>query len=131
MRRAITVLTLLIQCLFVHAQIKISGVVKDNRGKPIPNASITLKNTYDGATADSSGKYSFITNEIGAHTLEATALGFKTVTQSINILTQDINAPFSLKEEMNELTAVVVTAGAFEAGDKKRAATVLNSIDIV
>jgi hypothetical protein len=36
----------------------------------------------------------------------------------------------SLKEELSELKAVTVIAGSFAAGDTKRAATVLNSIDV-
>ncbi len=36
----------------------------------------------------------------------------------------------SLKEEVTELKAVVITAGTFEASDQKRA-TALNPIDIV
>src|SRR5258705_10900492 len=36
-----------------------------------------------------------------------------------------------LKEEITELSAVVISAGIFEASDRKRAAAVLNPIDIV
>ena len=36
-----------------------------------------------------------------------------------------------LKEEISELTAVVLSAGTFEASDRKRAAAVLDPIDIV
>jgi hypothetical protein len=43
---------------------------------------------------------------------------------------QPLTLNISLKQKFNELKAVTVTAGAFEAGDSKRAATVLNSIDI-
>ncbi|MEP6514161.1 MAG: TonB-dependent receptor [Parafilimonas sp.] len=131
MRRMIFVIGFLITAFAANSQVKISGTVKDNRGKPVPNASVTLKNTYDGTTADSSGNYSFTTTEKGSYQLEATALGYKTIVQPITLDKENINLSFSLKEEMNELTAVVVTAGSFEAGDKKRAATVLSSIDIV
>ncbi len=131
MRRMIFVTGFLITAFAANSQVKISGIVKDNRGKPVPNASVTLKNTYDGTTADSSGNYSFTTTEKGSYQLEATALGYKTIVQPITLDKENINLSFSLKEEMNELTAVVVTAGSFEAGDKKRAATVLSSIDIV
>ena len=41
----------------------------------------------------------------------------------------DIQLKIILKEEVSELKAVVITAGSFEAGDKKRV-TVLNSIDV-
>ncbi len=115
----------------VHGQVKVSGVVKDNRGRPVPGASITLKDTYDGATADSSGNYSFATTEKGDFILEASSVNYKPMVQPVKLEGQPLEINFMLKEEINELNAVVVTAGSFEAGDKKRAATVLSSIDIV
>ena len=126
---------LLLNLLFLIAiaaqsQVKISGSVKDGRGKKLIGASITLKDTYDGATSDSSGDYSFTTTETGAHILVATAVGFSTVNQNITLANTPMTINFSIREEMNELKAVTVTAGAFAAGDSKRAVTVLNSIDV-
>jgi vitamin B12 transporter len=43
----------------------------------------------------------------------------------------DLQLPVQLKEEVTEMSAVVITAGAFEASDRKRVAAVLSSIDIV
>lgn len=114
----------------LQAQVKISGTVKDNHNKKLISASITLKETYDGATSDSAGNFSFTTTEKGSHVLIISAIGFKQVEQLITIAgePQTINAV--LKEEINELRAVTVTAGSFAAGDNKRAVTVLNSIDV-
>ncbi len=116
--------------LALQAQVKISGTVKDTRGRKLISASITLKDTYDGATSDSSGNYTFSTTEKGSHTLVASAVGYKTVEQTVTIAGQSITINFSIKEEVNELRAVTVTAGSFAAGDSKRAVTVLNSIDV-
>ena len=49
--------------------------------------------------------------------------------QKISLSNQPVTLEINLKEEVTELNAVMVTAGTFEAGDKKRAA-VLSSIDI-
>lgn len=112
------------------AQSKISGNIKDKKGKPVPSASITLKDTYDGATSDSSGNFSFTSTEKGTFVLVTTAVGYKPGEQSIQLSgTTDIKLNIILKEEVSELKAVVITAGSFEAGDKKRV-TVLNSIDV-
>lgn len=112
------------------AQVKISGTVKDNRGKILPGVSISLKNTYDGAITDSSGNFKFTTFENGSFSLEAKLLDFGTVTKPITISKEAISINFILKEEVSELKAVVVSAGSFAAGDKKRAATVLTTLDI-
>src|SRR5579875_2041691 len=130
MKPTVPVLLLLITAFSASAQTKISGTVKDARGKKLIGASITLKDTYDGTTTDSSGNYSFTTTETGAHILSATAIGFSTANQAINIAKEPLTINFSIKEELNELKAVTVTAGAFAAGDSKRAVTVLTSIDV-
>ncbi len=130
MKPTVLVLLLFLTAFSASAQVKISGSVKDTRGKKLIGASITLKDTYDGATTDSSGNYSFTTTETGAHILSATSVGYSTVNQTINIAKEPLTLNFSIKEELNELKAVTVTAGAFAAGDSKRAVTVLNSIDV-
>lgn len=112
------------------AQTKISGTVKDNKGKPLRGASITLKDTYDGTTADSLGNFSFVTTEKGTAIVEITLSSYKPFVQTVELKGEDITIVATLKEKLNEETAVTVTAGAFEASDKKRV-TVLNSIDIV
>ncbi len=117
--------------LAAMAQVKITGTVKDNRNRPLIGASLTLKGSYDGATTDSTGKFSFKTTEKGDFIIEVRSINYKTIEQRITIASEPITLNFSLKEEINELSAVTVTAGSFEAGDKKRAATVLSSLDIV
>ncbi|MGN6213631.1 TonB-dependent receptor [Parafilimonas sp.] len=112
------------------AQTKISGHLKDNRGKPVIAASITVKDSYDGTTSDSSGNFSFTTTETGAHTITVTSNDFEDYEVPVNLNGQPLTMNVSLKPKFNELKAVTVTAGSFEAGDNKRAATVLNSIDI-
>ena len=112
------------------AQVTISGKVKDNRGRAIIGASVSLKDSYDGAITDSAGVYQFTTTEKGAFTLQVTYLGYTTVELPVSLENQPLAVDITLKEKLDELKAVTVTAGSFEAGDKKRAATVLTSIDI-
>ncbi len=121
---------LLFLSYYVQAQVRIEGMVKDHRGKKLVGASITLKDTYDGATSDSTGHYAFLTTEKGNLLLSASATGYTSVTQPVTINKDALTINFSLKEEINELKAVTVSAGAFAAGDSKRAVTVLSSIDV-
>jgi vitamin B12 transporter len=114
----------------VMAQSKISGSITDNKGKPVASASVSLKDSYDGATSDSTGKFAFVTTEKGKFVLLVSAVGYKTNEQNIDITGTEIVLNITLKEEVSELKAVLITAGSFEAGDRKRV-TVLNSIDMV
>lgn len=110
-------------------QVRVVGSVKDNRGRILAGASITLKGTYDGTTTDSTGKFSFKTFEKGSFILSANNIGYKVVEVPITITKDTVLVDFSLKEEISELKAVVITAGAYEASDKKKG-TVLKALDI-
>ncbi len=111
-------------------QVKISGRVTDTRNKPLAGASISILNSYDGATTDSLGSFSFNSSEKGAQVLEATIIGYASFQQKINLAGTAIQLNISMKELVTELKAVVISAGAFEASDKNKAA-VLNPLDIV
>lgn len=120
--------TLLINGIF--AQIKITGSVKDQKGRILAGANIVVKGSYDGGVSDSIGNFSFKTYEKGKQTIVASNIGNKTMEQEVILDSITISIDFILKEEISELKAVTVTAGSFEAGDKKRAATVLSSLDV-
>jgi len=118
--KAVFTSILLLASVFCFSQIKISGTVKDTRNHILAGATITLKTTYDGAITDSTGSFSFKTFEKGDFILEIKSVGYKTVEQKITIGKEPINLDFLLKEEVNELKAVTVTAGTFEASDRKK-----------
>ncbi len=113
------------------AQVTIRGVVRDHKNNPIPGASISIRDSYDGATSDSLGKYSFKTSEKGEKVLVISNIGYKTIEQTVKLESGVLTMDVTLKQEVTELTAVVLSAGTFEASDRKRAAAVLDPIDIV
>ena len=123
-------IALFLSC-YSFSQTTIKGTIRDNRSKPVPGVSISLKDTYDGATSDSTGKYFFKTTEKGLQTLVATSIGYRPFEQKITLEGGVLNTDIQIKEEVTELNAVVLTAGTFEASDRKKASAVLDPIDIV
>jgi vitamin B12 transporter len=121
---------LFLSCCICRAQVKISGLVTDNKNRPIRGASIQLKDSYDGATSDSLGNYSFTTDEKGEKIVEVSVSGYNTVSQKISLAAEPVELNISMKEQVTELKAVIISAGTFEASDKAKGA-VLNSIDVV
>ncbi|MFZ9386950.1 MAG: TonB-dependent receptor [Chitinophagaceae bacterium] len=117
--------------LLTTGQVIIKGVVRDTKKNPITGVSISIKDSYDGATSDSAGRYQFKTTEKGAQVLVVSCIGYKTLEQAINLEAPVLTMDLELKSEVTELTAVVLSAGSFEASDRKRAAAVLDPIDIV
>ena len=128
-KRILLMLMMFGVCFRLTAQTIISGKIKDTKGHAIAGASVSLKNTYDGATSDSTGNYHFTTTEKGEQIIAVTNVGYNSAGQKITISGEPIKLDIALKEQLNELKAVTITAGSFAAGDNKRGA-VLSSIDV-
>jgi hypothetical protein len=111
------------------AQNTISGAVVDEKNKPVTGANVFIEGTYDGATTDETGHFSFTTTATGNQTLVISFLAFETIKVVIDAANGQYKT-FKLKESVNTLDAVVVTAGTFSAGEKSRV-SVLKPLDIV
>ena len=110
----------LLTAFMVAGQVKISGHVKNQNGKPVSGVSILLKGTYDGTTSDSLGNFSFETTEKGNQQLEASSTGYTTYNTIIQIENKNIINDILLKQSITYLEAVVITAGSIEASDNKK-----------
>ncbi len=111
------------------AQTKVSGKVTfKNRG--VSGVNVTLKGSYDGATTDTEGNFSFDSSEKGSHILTFLHPKYNEIEKSLFIEGEEISVNAELKEQINEIDAVVVSAGSIEASDKKRATALLTPIDI-
>ena len=113
------------------AQTSITGTIRDAKGETLTGANIYLEGTYDGTSSNLEGIFLLESSEIGEQTLCIEFIGFKKFSKEIKLDGTGINLDIiELQEEFNELTAVSITAGTFEAGDKKKSIA-LSSIDMV
>ncbi|SEM97933.1 TonB-dependent Receptor Plug Domain [Chryseobacterium taichungense] len=129
MKTRLSFFIFLLLCSLSFAQVKISGKVT-YKSKGVRDVNVTLKDTYDGATTDGDGNFSFETSEKGNKILLFTHPKYIDVEKAISIENQEISVNVELKEQINEIDAVVVSAGSIEASDKKRATALLTPIDI-
>src|ERR1700743_2179968 len=83
---------------WLQAQTPVAGTVKDGKGHPIRGASITIKDSYDGATADSLGNFHFTASDKGNFTLVITNIGYNTVEQPITLAGTAIELRIIMKE---------------------------------
>jgi vitamin B12 transporter len=111
------------------SQTKITGKVTF-KNKGVSGVNVTLKDTYDGATTDLEGNFYFETTEKGNRILTFVHPKYNEIEKTILIADQDVYMNAELKEQINEIDAVVVSAGSIEASDKKRATALLTPIDI-
>ena len=107
MRKIASLLMATILCTtLVFAQSRtISGVVTDASGKSVPFASVTVKGTKNGVTADADGRFSIKGVSSGA-TLSITSAGF--VDKDVSVGTSD-NLSISVASS-GAMTEVVVTS---------------------
>src|SRR5579872_4025881 len=101
----------------LYAQTTISGTVKDTKGHPVRGASITIKDSYDGAVSDSLGNYHFKSSEKGEFTIAVSNIGYNPYEQKVTLSGTPIVLNFSIKEQFDQMKAVMITAGSFTAGD--------------
>ncbi len=117
--------------LNLTGQTTIKGAVSDGYGESLVGANVYLEGTYDGTSSNSEGAYNLVTNEVGKHVLCIEFVGFETYKTEVTLEGTALQLPeVELKEAFNELTAVTISAGTFEAGDKKKSIA-LSSIDMV
>jgi len=114
---------------FLLAQTTISGTVMDNKGVPVFGANVYLEGTYDGSTSDESGKFSFETSETGTQTLTISYVSFEP-TKIIDDVSTMKHLKITLREDVNSLETVTISAGSFSAGDNSKI-SVLKPLDIV
>lgn len=108
----------------------LSGEIWDENNQPVIGANVFLTGTYDGASTDLEGLFSFTTTEKGAFTLSVSYLGYEDWSQDIDLANESFEFDIQLTPATSELDAVVITAGAFEASDSKKSVT-LRPLDIV
>ena len=69
MKIIINLVTFLLYTGAVFSQQTITGKITDAKNNPIAGANIYLEGTYDGASSDENGNFSFETTEEGLQTL--------------------------------------------------------------
>ncbi|RYJ51543.1 TonB-dependent receptor [Flavobacterium petrolei] len=127
--KSIFTFAILLFSLTIFSQNTISGKVVDEKGKPVAGANVFIEGTYDGASSNETGNFSFTTTVKGNQTLVVSFLIYETSKTVIDVANFQ-NKTIKLRESVTSLDAVVITAGTLEAGDKARV-SVLKPLDIV
>ncbi len=128
MKNILTIILVFIS-IQINAQKTINGTVFNSKNIPIAGANIYLEGTYDGSTTDENGKFSFTTSEQGTQTLTISYLSYETFTM-VGDVSYMKDLVVKLRDDVNTLDAVVLSAGTFSAGDNSKV-NVLKPLDIV
>ncbi|MCD4770399.1 MAG: TonB-dependent receptor [Bacteroidales bacterium] len=130
-KNIVIITVVLILCSDVMAQsTNIKGVVFDIKTNPLPGANIYIEGAYDGTSSDVNGIFSFTTNETGKHVLRVDYIGFEPYREEVELNGKNIIIEPHLVESFNQLKAITIIAGSFEASETKKA-VILKPLDIV
>jgi len=126
-----SILTSLIVFITLNSfgQTEIKGQIVDEHGMPFSGVNVFVIGTYDGTISDEKGSFSFTTTASGNQQLQISFLSYETIIYDFVVETFQSKV-FTIKESLNTLNAVEVTAGTFKAGDNSKA-TALKAMDIV
>lgn len=130
MRSILFLIVFILSAVNLFAQVQLTGKVTDALNNPLPGANVFIQNSYDGATTDSLGNFSFKTSQEGIQNLSASFIGYNPFIQKVNLESaKPISINIQLQESEDQLDEVVVNAGTFEASDEKKA-VVMRVFDI-
>jgi outer membrane cobalamin receptor len=128
MKYQISIILLFLTTL-AYGQSTILGRVVDNKNQPIIGANVYLNGTYDGATTNENGKFLFTTEAEGIQILIISFMSYETKTISADV-SKLSKLQILLREDVESLDAVVLSAGTFEANDNSKV-SVLKPMDVV
>jgi len=95
----------------------VSGIVKDDKGYPLPNASILIKDKKGGTTCNLEGKY-FLNLSPGNYTLIAQHVGYKRDVRNIKIEeNKEVQLDFVLSLVDFTMEEVIVRSGENPANE--------------
>src|SRR5687767_6081301 len=112
----LTVLLVILILSFASFSQEVSGIVKDDKGFILPNASIHIKGTTQAGSANNEGKYSLNLTP-GTYTLICQHVGFKRDVRNIVVTNTDQTLGFELKTIDFTLEEVIVRSGENPAND--------------
>jgi hypothetical protein len=110
MRKCLLLIFPLLHCLSVLAG-RISGAVTDEKGQVLAYASILVKGTTQGTTANKEGQY-FLQLDTGTYTIVAQYVGYSRQEKTITIGADPVTLNFQLALQQLSLKEVVVRPGA-------------------
>ena len=124
---AALLVALLLAVRTLHAQTTLSGTVVGLDGAPLAGVNLYVASTYEGASTDSLGRFTFTSTAPLPHAVYTQYVGYRR--DSVVVSGPTAALRLRLRQSATALSEVVVSAGAFVAGDTRKVA-VLSSVDV-
>jgi hypothetical protein len=130
MTHRLTLIVFLLGSLQCFSQLKIRGTVTNESGIPLPGANLYFEGSFDGAVSDTAGRFTLDASSPESWLLHCSYLGYEDRVLPIDSLHLPKEVKIQLKEKINRMNDVVISAGTFGAADAKKA-VILKPYDIL
>ncbi len=90
---------------------RVSGMVTNEKGEPLPYASVFIKGTTIGTTANNQGKY-FLELDTGTYTITCQHVGYTRLEKLLTVTAANNELNFQLGLQQTTMKEVIVHAGA-------------------
>lgn len=127
----------LIAILIIHflivpcfGQTIVKGIVTERNGTPLAGASIFIEGSFLGTSASADGRYQLKIPSKDSKTIVCSFMGFEEKRIALDLTSDSVVIDIKLDEKVNEMKAVVLTAGSFGASESKKA-VLLSPYDIL
>ena len=112
-------------------QTVVIGKVVDEKGNSLPGVNIILKGTFEGTSSLTTGEYSLKVSSQEPVILQFRLMGFKPTEKQFTPTGDSLSlGEVRLIEEITQMNAVTISAGAMQASDESKA-VILKPLDIV
>lgn len=114
--RILLLMSILLTCVSSAMALNITGLVKDDMGEPLPQATLRLLTASDstfvkGVKTNTSGNYTFSAVKAGNYLIETSYVGYATSFTPVTVAKSNINMePIQMAESSIQLKDVTVTA---------------------
>ncbi len=110
MRKIIALAIVTIASIVPALATRISGNITNTKGQPLPYASVQIKGSTKGNTANNEGKY-FLELGEGKYTIVVQFVGYAKQEKNITVGSEPLTVDFTLAEQQLSLASVTVKAG--------------------
>jgi len=93
-----------------HAQSRLTGIVRDDKGAVISGAAVYLLNTNYSTSTNADGKFTIANIPAGKYSIKVSALGYATLVKEVDIETANVLLDLQLTRADKQLDEVTVTA---------------------
>jgi len=109
----------------------VKGIITGQDGKYIQSVTVLVKGTGQGAITDSMGRFKIDDIKIGSIHLQASLVGYESVSQKVIVANEPVEVTFILAENINRLQEIMIKGNANHYTTEKASTSLRLNADLI